>query len=223
MSWWSRRRSRPGRRRCWPPSANTCPTPRSPTGCTSPCAPSRATSRRCCASSAPTTAGRWPAGRRGRRRWPRRRRLPPAGSPGSRAAGPRSSAGRGTWTSPWSGWPRPGWSPCSARAASGRPGWPRSWPSPRRPSYPAGGAFVDLVPVRAGFLVPTVAAALGVTDRPPRSLEDAVVEAARAPGGHCSCSTTASISWRRSARSWSGCCPSVRTPRSSPRAGSGSG
>jgi predicted ATPase/DNA-binding CsgD family transcriptional regulator len=44
------------------------------------------------------------------------------------------------------------------------------------PSYPAGGAFVDLVPVRAGFLVPTVAAALGVTDRPPRSLEDAVVK-----------------------------------------------
>jgi len=44
------------------------------------------------------------------------------------------------------------------------------------PGYPAGGAFVDLVPVRAGFLVPTVAAALGVTDRPPRSLEDGVVK-----------------------------------------------
>jgi predicted ATPase/DNA-binding CsgD family transcriptional regulator len=44
------------------------------------------------------------------------------------------------------------------------------------PSYPAGGAFVDLVPVRAGFLVPTVAGALGITERPPRSLEDAVVE-----------------------------------------------
>ena len=44
------------------------------------------------------------------------------------------------------------------------------------PAYPTGGAFVDLVPVRAGFLVPTVAGALGVTDRPPRSLEDGVVE-----------------------------------------------
>jgi predicted ATPase/DNA-binding CsgD family transcriptional regulator len=44
------------------------------------------------------------------------------------------------------------------------------------PAYPGGGAFVDLVPVRAGFLVPTVAGALGVTERPPRSLEDAVIE-----------------------------------------------
>ena len=44
------------------------------------------------------------------------------------------------------------------------------------PAYPGGGAFVDLVPVRAGFLVPTVASALGVTERPPRSLEDAVIE-----------------------------------------------
>ena len=44
------------------------------------------------------------------------------------------------------------------------------------PSYAAGGAFVELVAVRAGFVVPTVAGALGVTERPPRSLEDAVVE-----------------------------------------------
>jgi predicted ATPase/DNA-binding CsgD family transcriptional regulator len=44
------------------------------------------------------------------------------------------------------------------------------------PAYPAGGAFVDLVPVRAGFLVPAVAGALGVTERPRRSLEDAAVE-----------------------------------------------
>jgi DNA-binding CsgD family transcriptional regulator len=44
------------------------------------------------------------------------------------------------------------------------------------PSYPAGGAFVDLVPVRAGFVVPAVAGGLGVTERPPRSLEDAVIE-----------------------------------------------
>jgi predicted ATPase/DNA-binding CsgD family transcriptional regulator len=48
--------------------------------------------------------------------------------------------------------------------------------SPAASSYPAGGAFVDLVPVRAGFLAPTVAGALGVTERPPRSLQDAVVE-----------------------------------------------
>lgn len=48
------------------------------------------------------------------------------------------------------------------------------------PTYSAGGAFVDLVPVRAGFLVPTVAGALGVTERPPRSLEDAVIERLRA-------------------------------------------
>jgi predicted ATPase/DNA-binding CsgD family transcriptional regulator len=44
------------------------------------------------------------------------------------------------------------------------------------PSYPAGGGFVDLVPVRPGFLVPTVAGVLGVTERPPRSLEDAIIE-----------------------------------------------
>jgi predicted ATPase/DNA-binding CsgD family transcriptional regulator len=48
------------------------------------------------------------------------------------------------------------------------------------PSYPAGGAFVDLVPVRAGFLVPAVAAALGVAERPPRSLVDSVVDRLRA-------------------------------------------
>ena len=47
------------------------------------------------------------------------------------------------------------------------------------PSYPAGGAFVDLVPVRAGFVVPAVAGGLGVTERPPRSLEDAVIERLR--------------------------------------------
>jgi predicted ATPase/DNA-binding CsgD family transcriptional regulator len=44
------------------------------------------------------------------------------------------------------------------------------------PAYPAGGAFVDLVPVHAGFLVPAVAGALGVIERPPRSLVDAIVD-----------------------------------------------
>jgi predicted ATPase/DNA-binding CsgD family transcriptional regulator len=44
------------------------------------------------------------------------------------------------------------------------------------PAYPAGGVFVDLVPVRPGSLVPAVAGALGVTEQPPRSLADAVVD-----------------------------------------------
>jgi len=44
------------------------------------------------------------------------------------------------------------------------------------PAHPGGGAFVDLVPVRAGFLVAAVAGALGVPERPPRSLADAILE-----------------------------------------------
>ena len=44
------------------------------------------------------------------------------------------------------------------------------------PDHPAGGAFVDLVPVRPTFLVRALAGALGVVERPPRSLADAVVE-----------------------------------------------
>jgi predicted ATPase/DNA-binding CsgD family transcriptional regulator len=44
------------------------------------------------------------------------------------------------------------------------------------PAFPAGGAFVDLVPVREGYLVPAVASALGVAERPPRSLADVVIE-----------------------------------------------
>ena len=171
MSWWSRRRSRPGRRRCWPPSANTCPTPRSPTACTSPCAPSRATSRRCCASSGPTTAGRWPT-RRGRTPAP----APTGrftGIPGSRTtfvgrtrdrdlALERLARARLVTLFGPGGVGKTRLAAVVAEAAA--------------PAYPTGGAFVDLVPVRAGFLVPTVAGALGVTDRPPRSLEDGVVE-----------------------------------------------
>ncbi|WP_197093924.1 ATP-binding protein [Nonomuraea sp. SBT364] len=42
------------------------------------------------------------------------------------------------------------------------------------PSFPLGGAFVDLVPVRDGFVAQAVASALGVTERPGQTLEDAV-------------------------------------------------
>ena len=44
------------------------------------------------------------------------------------------------------------------------------------PSFPAGGAFVDLVPVRDGFVAQAVATALGVTQRPSERLDDVVVE-----------------------------------------------
>ncbi|MGN9780753.1 ATP-binding protein [Nonomuraea sp. ZG12] len=43
-------------------------------------------------------------------------------------------------------------------------------------SYPSGGAFVDLVPVRDGFVAQTVAAALGVAESSQRPLEEAIVE-----------------------------------------------
>jgi predicted ATPase/DNA-binding CsgD family transcriptional regulator len=46
-------------------------------------------------------------------------------------------------------------------------------------SFPAGGAFVDLVPVRDGYVAQAVAAALGVTQRPQQSLADAVAERLR--------------------------------------------
>jgi predicted ATPase/DNA-binding CsgD family transcriptional regulator len=42
--------------------------------------------------------------------------------------------------------------------------------------YPFGGVFVDLVPVRDGFLTQAVAALLGVTERPGRSLDAALHE-----------------------------------------------
>ncbi|MFF4879368.1 ATP-binding protein [Micromonospora sp. NPDC000668] len=44
------------------------------------------------------------------------------------------------------------------------------------PSFPGGGAFVDLVPARGGYVAQAVATALGVSERPQQSLEDAVVE-----------------------------------------------
>src|ERR1022692_816122 len=44
------------------------------------------------------------------------------------------------------------------------------------PSYPAGAAFVDLVPVREGFISQAVAALLGVTEGPGRSLDAALHE-----------------------------------------------
>ncbi|MGN9787724.1 ATP-binding protein [Nonomuraea sp. ZG12] len=45
---------------------------------------------------------------------------------------------------------------------------------PAAPSFPLGGAFVDLVPVRDGFVAQAVASALGVTERPGQTLEDTV-------------------------------------------------
>ncbi|HEX4811122.1 MAG TPA: LuxR C-terminal-related transcriptional regulator [Nonomuraea sp.] len=42
--------------------------------------------------------------------------------------------------------------------------------------YPDGGAFVDLVPARAGHVIQAVGAALGVSERPPRPLEHTVLE-----------------------------------------------
>ncbi|MBE1561557.1 ATP-binding protein [Nonomuraea africana] len=44
------------------------------------------------------------------------------------------------------------------------------------PDLPYGGAFVDLVPVRDGFVAQAVAAALGVEERPQRSLTEALAE-----------------------------------------------
>ncbi|WP_406081142.1 ATP-binding protein [Micromonospora sp. NBC_00858] len=43
-------------------------------------------------------------------------------------------------------------------------------------SFPSGGAFVDLVPARGGYIAQAVATVLGVSERPQQSLEDAVVE-----------------------------------------------
>ncbi|WP_052305027.1 ATP-binding protein [Stackebrandtia nassauensis] len=44
------------------------------------------------------------------------------------------------------------------------------------PDFPQGGAFVDLVPVRDGFVAQAVATALGVVSRPGQSLEDAICQ-----------------------------------------------
>jgi predicted ATPase/DNA-binding CsgD family transcriptional regulator len=46
--------------------------------------------------------------------------------------------------------------------------------------FPGGAWFVDLVPVRTGGVTTAIAAALGIVDRPNRSLEDVVEEALRA-------------------------------------------
>ena len=51
------------------------------------------------------------------------------------------------------------------------------------PAFPSGGAFVDLVPVRDGYVAQAVAAALDVTERPLQSLEDAIAE--RLGDGRC--------------------------------------
>jgi DNA-binding CsgD family transcriptional regulator len=47
------------------------------------------------------------------------------------------------------------------------------------PSFPSGGAFVDLVPAREATVVQTIAGTLGVTERPPESLERAIIERLR--------------------------------------------
>ncbi|WP_165958971.1 LuxR C-terminal-related transcriptional regulator, partial [Actinomadura sp. KC345] len=44
------------------------------------------------------------------------------------------------------------------------------------PSFPLGGAFVDLVPVREGYVAQAVASALGATERPGQVLEDAIAQ-----------------------------------------------
>jgi predicted ATPase/DNA-binding CsgD family transcriptional regulator len=46
-------------------------------------------------------------------------------------------------------------------------------------SFAYGGAFVDLVPVREGFVAQAVAAVLGVTEHPQQSLEDVVLDELR--------------------------------------------
>ncbi|WP_433160311.1 ATP-binding protein [Kribbella sp. CA-247076] len=46
-------------------------------------------------------------------------------------------------------------------------------------SYPYGGAFVDLVPVRPGFVVAAVAEALGVREQPPQTVVEALLERLR--------------------------------------------
>ncbi|MGI8335888.1 ATP-binding protein [Actinomadura scrupuli] len=47
------------------------------------------------------------------------------------------------------------------------------------PSFPSGGWFVDLVPVRSGFIEQAVAAALGVAEGPQQSLQEAIAERLR--------------------------------------------
>jgi predicted ATPase/DNA-binding CsgD family transcriptional regulator len=44
------------------------------------------------------------------------------------------------------------------------------------PSFPLGGAFVDLVPVRDGFVERAVAATIGVTERPGQTLADSIAQ-----------------------------------------------
>jgi len=45
--------------------------------------------------------------------------------------------------------------------------------------HQGGGAFVDLVPVRSGFVLATIAAALGVAERPPQPLADTLLDRLR--------------------------------------------
>ena len=137
-----RTRSRGGRsRRC----RTTSRTPRSPSGCSSPCAPSRATSPPCCASCSWPTGGSWrpspPHRAESLTRRPDRRRI--AGVPAPRS--PRSSAAR-TRLPSRRRWPphRHGhgwWGPAGSARRGSRCGWPTTCTT----GSPTVRAFVDLV------------------------------------------------------------------------------
>ncbi len=191
--------------------------PRSPGGCTCRCAQSRATSPRCCASTA------WPIGRswprwRGRTQARRRRR---AGWPGCRGRARRSSGGPASGPRCSPRWPSTGWSRWPGRAGWARRGWPWWWP--RRPGRRSRSAAHSSTWCRPG------------TTRcrkrwPPRSAWPrgrSSRSRPRSPGGspvaaRCSCWTTAST-W---STPWPGssnaCSPPARPSPCSPPAGSGS-
>src|SRR5689334_1232210 len=76
--------------------------------------------------------------------------------------------------------------------------------------YPLGTVFTDLVPVREGFITEAVAALLGVTEGPGRSL-DAALHEYLARAGHCWCSTTASTCFRWPPPSSRSCWPTAPT------------
>jgi DNA-binding CsgD family transcriptional regulator len=71
--------------------------------------------------------------------------------------------------------------------------------------FPSGCAFVDLVPVREGFVAEAAASVLGVSERPQQPLAEAVLEHLAARRALLVLSTTASICLPRWPRSPSGC------------------
>ena len=62
------------------------------------------------------------------------------------------------------------------------------------PTLPLGATFVELVSTRPGFFIETVAAALGVMERPGQTLAGRGHRPDCGPAAHCSSSTTASTS-----------------------------